>query len=884
LAGKTVEQLAVGYAHTCVVTSDDQVYCWGANGSGQLGDSSTTDRDLPVLIPSSRFGNKPVVAIAAGGSDVATSHTCALTNDGMAYCWGYGLNGRLGNNATTNKLIPTAVTNTGALAGVTYTSIVAGYDQTCATSVANDTYCWGANASGQLANNAVTDKLIPTPIFSPSAFAGVTYQTVAAGGQHTCALGSDDKAYCWGNGGAGRLGGNSTASTKSPAPVFSGAMGELTVSAIATGINHTCAIASDNNAYCWGAGTNGQLGNSASTNQTAPVAVTHTTGALSGKTVKAITTGNAFTCAIASDNKAYCWGNGVNGRLGDNTTTSKTAPVAVYGSGVLSGKTIKAISAGSVHACAIASDDNAYCWGSGGNGQLGNNAATVQIAPVAVDKTGVLSGLTIKQISGGGNFTCAIASDDQAYCWGAGGNGQLGNNSTTNSRVPVAVNTSGVLNGKTLVSITTGFAHACVTDSDDGVYCWGANGAGQLGNNSTVNSLVPVAAIMTGALAGETVLQISAGGTSATVSHTCVTTINDTTAVHNAHCWGSNSNGQLGDNSATNKTVPSTVHSVRIELPFTVTLDIEGTPAECEEVSIAANGRSITCVTTAHASGLVSVTIDDGIDFVTMANAYTYRNDSNLTISGISPKYGTSAGDSEVTITGTNFSAGMTVIFDTAGDAETCQNVTFVSLSELTCETPAHAAGLVSVTLDNGTTTATLDPLWIDASDPHYEDNILSGFLYQDPPYMSIGVGKATINISCSPVTSGCTVDSDTVSVRTNLRNGYELYISTDSSNSNLTHVSLGDVISPVAGSLTTPSALTTDTWGFSLSSGGTAATVQWAAVPNVTSGALIKDSPAPNETALGDQTTLQYSANISVFKPVGQYATNVVYTAVGNI
>ena len=202
--------------------------------------------------------------------------------------------------------------------------------------------------------------------------------------------------------------------------------------------SRACAISLSNRAYCWGSGSSGQLGNNSTTNSSIPVAV-NTTGVLAGKTIKQISAGSLYTCAVASDNKAYCWGRGDLGQLGNNSTTNSSIPVAVNTTGVLAGKTIKQISAGSFHTCAIASDNKAYCWGSGTSGQLGNNLYTNSSIPVAVNTTGVLAGKTIKQISAGTSHTCAIASDDKAYCWGSGSFGALGNNSAANSSVPVRV-------------------------------------------------------------------------------------------------------------------------------------------------------------------------------------------------------------------------------------------------------------------------------------------------------------------------------------------------------------------------------------------------------------------------------------------------------------
>ncbi|MBF1024810.1 MAG: hypothetical protein HXK98_02875, partial [Candidatus Nanogingivalaceae bacterium] len=203
-----------------------------------------------------------------------------------------------------------------------------------------------------------------------------------------------------------------------------------------------CAIASDDKVYCWGDNGNGQLGNGSTTQSNVPVAVS-TTGALAGKTIKRIAAGIWHTCAIASDDKVYCWGDNGNGQLGNGSTTQSNVPVAVSTTGALAGKTIKRIATGSDHACAVTTDNQVYCWGRNSNGELGNGSTADSNVPVAVSMPGTLAGKTIKRLSGGSYRTCAIAYDNQVYCWGNNDHGQFGNNSTTSSRTPVATSSNG---------------------------------------------------------------------------------------------------------------------------------------------------------------------------------------------------------------------------------------------------------------------------------------------------------------------------------------------------------------------------------------------------------------------------------------------------------
>ncbi len=194
------------------------------------------------------------------------------------------------------------------------------------------------------------------------------------------------------------------------------------------------------------------------------------------KTAVAVVSGMAVAGAILvapgvvaapTTGRMAVWGNNGEGQLGNNSTTDSKVPVAVDTTGVLAGKTVTAITAGQYHSCAVA-DAKAYCWGYNSSGQLGNNSTTESPVPVAVDTTGVLAGKTVTAITAGQYHTCAVA-DAKAYCWGSNLYGQLGNNSTTESPVPVAVDTAGVLAGKTVTAITAGQYHTCVVADGQGL-------------------------------------------------------------------------------------------------------------------------------------------------------------------------------------------------------------------------------------------------------------------------------------------------------------------------------------------------------------------------------------------------------------------------------
>jgi len=562
----------IGY-HTCAV-ADGQAYCWGYNGYGQLGNNTATTSKVPVAVDTAGvFGGHWVSKISAGGN-----HSCAVA-DGQAYCWGYNGYGQLGNGTVTASKVPVAVNTAGVFGGHQVTSIADGGNVTCAVAD-GQAYCWGYNGYGQLGNNTATSSTVPVAVlagpgipavpsvpspcggwFQPACITpaipavpasplyGQTVTDIAAGQAHSCAIASG-QAFCWGYDNYGQLGNGATTNSKIPVSTGLGNafFNSNAISAISAGQNHACTIA-DSQAYCWGYNAYGQLGNGTATTYGAPVAVS-TSGVLNGQTVTAISAGVNHTCAVAGG-QAYCWGYNGYGQLGNGTTTSSTVPVAVSTSGVLGGHLVIAINAGGNHTCAVADNGQAYCWGYNGYGQLGNGTTTSSTVPVAVATWGVLSGQTATDISAGDNQTCAIASG-QAYCWGNNFNGQLGNGASgifASSTTPVAVSTSGVLGGHLVTNISTATYHSCAV-ADSQAYCWGYNGNGQLGNGTTTSSTVPVAVSTSGVLGGHTVTFISTGG-----EYTCAV------ADSQAYCWGYNGNGQLGTGTTTNSTVPIAVNA-----------------------------------------------------------------------------------------------------------------------------------------------------------------------------------------------------------------------------------------------------------------------------------------------------------------------------------
>lgn len=257
--------------------------------------------------------------------------------------------------------------------------------------------------------------------------------------------------------------------------------------------------------------------------------ITFTATAVEGAfSVKTLSSGYFHTCALAVAGTLYCWGMNDYGQLGDGTTTTRLTPVAVSG-----GPPFES-SAAKISSCALTAVGAAYCWGRNDNGQLGDGSTTQRLNPVLVS-----GGLTFQTLSAGTGFACGLTPAGAAYCWGRNVDGTLGDGTTIERHTPTPV--GGSLTFKTLSS---GSQHSCALTNDGFAYCWGSN-IGNLGDG-TGGNIRPAPVRVLGGL---TFQSLSAG-----TIHTCGVTTGGA-----AYCWGENNRGQLGDGTTTQRLSPTTV-------------------------------------------------------------------------------------------------------------------------------------------------------------------------------------------------------------------------------------------------------------------------------------------------------------------------------------
>jgi alpha-tubulin suppressor-like RCC1 family protein len=298
--------------------------------------------------------------------------------------------------------------------------------------------------------------------------------------------------------------------------------------AIVAGERFSCALTSAGGVQCWGSNSYGQLGDGTTANHLMPEDVTGLTGG-----VVSIAAGRAFVCALTVAGGVTCWGHNVEGQLGDGTAIDRTSPVSV--SGLTSG--VIALSTGHDHACALTSSGGVKCWGRNTEGQVGDSTNTAR--PTPVDVTGLASG--VRSLSARGWHSCAVTVAGGVKCWGYNYYGNLGDGTTTNRSAPA--NVSGLTSG--VVMVASGQHFNCALTTAGGIQCWGENTYGQIGDGSTDQRLVPVAA--TGLASG--VVSLGEG-----FSHACA--VLGTGALK---CWGANASSQVGDGTTTDRSTATDV-------------------------------------------------------------------------------------------------------------------------------------------------------------------------------------------------------------------------------------------------------------------------------------------------------------------------------------
>ncbi len=560
--------IAAGKFHRLVLREDGTVWAWGNNGSGQLGDGTTQDSDVPVqvinlaeAVVSNFAATAPrVIGLAAGGE-----HSLAFLSNGDVWAWGSNYYGQLGDGTKSDRWAPVRVREfegTVAVFGENRFSAALKNDGTV--------WAWGDNSGYQHGDGTTDEHLLPKQVpglfnilsiaggeshmialqdagtppanLAPLVYAGPN-RTVNPLPMETSLLGevSDDflpdppmlTTLSW----AKVSGPGSVAFNPVDAPISTATFSAEGTYVLRLLANDGALTSSDEvtvtvNApstggtlWAWGANSSGQLGDGSTTEQISPVTINTISG------VTQISAGYEHTLALKSDGTVWAWGTNSEGRLGDGTVITRLTPVLVGSLGQAD-----AVSAGGRHSLALLSDGTVWAWGYNGNGQLGDDSYGNRATPVQV------VGLTnVAAISAGNRFSMALKQDGTVWGWGHNYSGQLGNGiANGEKKTPVQTqNLSGV------TAISAGFEHTLALKGDGTLWAWGRNAFGQLGIGSSVSKVSLPQQIT----ALSSVTRCTAG-----TEHSLAVLSNGT-----VQAWGYNNWGQLGDGTNTNSNLPVTV-------------------------------------------------------------------------------------------------------------------------------------------------------------------------------------------------------------------------------------------------------------------------------------------------------------------------------------
>ncbi|MBI4317444.1 MAG: hypothetical protein HY675_03055 [Chloroflexi bacterium] len=463
----SITQVTAGGNHSCARDSSGQIFCWGDNAEGQLGDNTTVRKTTAKQIGSGTDWE----AITVG-----TKTTCAVRTNSTVWCWGDGANKTIGlDDTTTDQTSPSL----GPVGNIIQAD--EGASGGCAVTQAGLPYCWGGNARGELGDGTTSDSAKAT------AMTGLTsVGQVSRGGLHACALKvndpGDDTVWCWGKDDTGQVGDGANTADKTSAVQVIGLTGNFVGVSAATG--HSCFLKGDGTVWCVGDNTNGALGDNSTITKHSPVQTAGLTD------IVQISTSGSTSCALRGDSSVFCWGANGSGQVGDGTTVNRVSAQPVPLNGVLQ------VSTAGETTCALKYDGTLWCWGANGSGQVGDNTSTTPRfppTPVAGISDAAYLGEGGWLASATAHGRCAIRGDGSQWCWGNNVYGQVAEGSTVSPRLS-AVETS--YSGATRFPVgfettSAGALSHCAVRGDGRVWCWGKNDVYQIGDITTVLRTTP---------------------------------------------------------------------------------------------------------------------------------------------------------------------------------------------------------------------------------------------------------------------------------------------------------------------------------------------------------------------------------------------------------
>jgi alpha-tubulin suppressor-like RCC1 family protein len=540
------KSVSAGFRSACGLDSANRVWCWGNNRYGQLGRVTPGQVASANPVRANVFGPDVLFQSVA----VGRYHVCGIDLDSRARCWGY---------SSFKKIQPlvSITANHGQRCGLDSAGVVwcvkdvvgesawqkqssdhrfktlsVGATHLCGIEkTGSNTYCWGANAFGQLGTGEKSSSTTPALVKG-----GHRFRDVYSGAYFSCGVeAGSDAVYCWGLNREGQLGDGTLVNRRQPVPTRDDRGHALHVRQLSLGYRHACGLDRQNRLSCWGKWLgDSPAGASGETRRATRVELAYT--------LKTISAGRDFSCGT-TERTIVCWGWNNTGQLGASRGQQNRTPRRVLG-GVL----FDSIAVGSYTTCGLERETGAvWCWGSNEVGQLGRSVTYHDSkVPIRLNRDPLI------KVAAGGTHICGLSTDKRIVCWGGNHNGEIAKKINPNygTRYSYLANQVGQ---RTFVDVAAGYQHSCGVDVDGGAWCWGSNRSGQLGDGESGDvTHVPKKAALPDSPSDVRLISITAG-----YYHTC-----GLDEDHRAWCWGRNDHGQLGNNSQTDSPAPVLVAPV----------------------------------------------------------------------------------------------------------------------------------------------------------------------------------------------------------------------------------------------------------------------------------------------------------------------------------
>ena len=389
LAIDKMVQISSGDSHTLALTTSGNVYSWGLNNFGQLGDSTNINRSVPTLVSFAGLeSGERIDKVSAGGN-----YSFAVTTLGRVFAWGWNGNGQLGDGTTMNKSSPTLISFNGLEVGESIEKVNAGENHSLAVTTLGRVFAWGLNNYGQLGDGSTSQRNLPTLVRFSGLKIGEKIMNLSTGDSHSIAVTTDGSVFTWGWNGGGQLGDGTTTNRFNPQKViFSGLQGDELIVDVTAGWANSHAITSNGRLFAWGWNGDGQLGDGTTNPKYNPILISFS-GLQNGETIKSINTNfNGATIALTSNGRIYTWGFNGNGQLGYGSRVSSSTPTSITFPNLQNNERIKTFDLGSYHMIAITTSGRLYSSGFNGDGQLATgSAANLSITSPSLQDTVLIS-------------------------------------------------------------------------------------------------------------------------------------------------------------------------------------------------------------------------------------------------------------------------------------------------------------------------------------------------------------------------------------------------------------------------------------------------------------------------------------------------------------